>query len=143
MATARCEELVLVEDNETDEILSLRGIAKSGVECSVTVRRDGFEALDYLLDERLPPPKLIVLDYRLPKMTGLEILTALRQCAKTQLTPVVILSGTNQGDELRECYKLGANSCVAKPIDASEYIARVASITRYWLLVNQPSSHVD
>jgi CheY-like chemotaxis protein len=140
MNTAVWDEVVLVEDCESDEMMSLRGISKSGINCRVTVQRDGAEALEHLLNESLPAPRLIVLDYKLPRLTGLEILVQLRQSSKTELTPVVILSGTNRGQELDECYKVGANSCVTKPDDATEYMERVASITRYWLSINQASS---
>lgn len=132
-------ELVLVEDSYDDEIMSLRGITESGIPCRVTVRRDGDEALAHLLGNQSPLPALIVLDYKLPKHDGLEILTLLRRNPATRYIPVVIVSGTNTGDALTECYRVGANSCVAKPDDPKEYVNLIASITRYWLIVNQAS----
>jgi two-component system, response regulator len=139
MSNFAIPELVLIEDNLDDEAMSLRGIKKSGVACNVTVRRDGAEALDLLLGEESPPPALIVLDYKLPTRNGLEILTELRRHPRTRLTPVVIVSGTNSGAALTDCYHSGANSCVTKPDDPAEYVDRVSAIASYWLDVNHPS----
>jgi two-component system response regulator len=136
---ATLTELVLVEDSPDDEMLSLKGIANAGIPCRVTVRRDGQEALEHLLGEFEPPPTLILLDYNLPKFNGLEILTRLRANERTRLIPVVIVSGSNKGSELTECYRVGANSCVTKPFDAKQYIERLAAIAQYWLIVNQSS----
>jgi two-component system response regulator len=132
-------ELVLVEDDANDEWMSLTGISRSGVPCNVTVRRDGAEALEHLLSGTGPRPSLIVLDFKLPKFTGKEILARLRTNEATRLIPVVIFSGTYWGPELMDCYRIGANSCVVKPDDPSEYINRLSDVTRYWLTVNQDS----
>jgi two-component system response regulator len=136
-------ELVLVEDSKDDELMSLRGLSKSGIPCHVTVRRTGAEALEHLLDSIDPPPSLILLDYRLPKFNGLEVLTRLRGNERTRLVPVVIFSGSNGGSELAECYRVGANSCVSKPSDPNEYVERLASIAQYWLAVNQSAEHAS
>jgi two-component system response regulator len=132
-------ELVLVEDNADDEMMSLRGIANSGIPCHVTVRRDGAEAMEHLLNAHNPPPSLIVLDYKLPMLTGGEVLARLRDNEATRFTPVVIFSGTNGGSELTDCYRGGANSCVVKPDDPYEYVDRLAVVTRYWLAINHSS----
>lgn len=129
-------EVVLVEDTLDDEMMSLRGISRSGIPCRVTVQRDGLSAIDHLLAEGVLPA-LVLLDYKLPKLNGLEILMRLRENERTRLVPVVIFSGTNGGSTLSECYVAGANSCVTKPDDASEYIDRLSWITRYWLTVNE------
>jgi|SRR5579862_1524405 len=138
MNTAPLPELVLVEDNLDDEVMSLMGITRSGIPCRVTVRRDGVDALDHLLGAHEPPPALIVLDFQLPKLNGLEVLTRLRSNDRTRLIPVVMVSGTNSGNSMSECYRNGANSCVTKPLDSKEYIDRLAGIAHYWLTVNQP-----
>lgn len=132
-------ELVLVEDSEDDEAMSLRGITKSGIPCHVTVRRDGAQALEHLFDPSVKLPSLVLLDYRLPKLTGVEILALLRGNERTRLVPVVIFSGTNFGRALEECYRYGANSCVAKPTDPGAYVDQLARVTQYWLAVNQNS----
>lgn len=134
---ANIRELVLVEDSEDDEMMSLRGISTSGIPCRVTVRRDGADAIEHLLGSTDPPPSLVLLDYKLPKFNGLEVLTRLRGNEKTRLVPIVIFSGSNQGSELADCYRVGANSCVAKPSDPREYVERLASVTQYWLTLNQ------
>jgi two-component system, response regulator len=140
VAPQRLPELVLVEDSKDDEELSLRGIARSGLQCHVTVRRDGQEAIEYLLGRLDPPPSVVVLDYKLPKLTGRDVLERLRGNEATRLTPVVIFSGTTVGDDLIGCYKVGANSCVVKPDDPTDYVDRLASVTRYWLAINQDSA---
>ena len=128
-------ELLLVEDTLDDELLSLRSISRSGIDCHVTVQRDGLAALGYLFDERERQPALIVLDYNLPKLDGLEVLTQVRTCERTRHIPVVVFSSTAQS-KLTECYRFGANSCVEKPVDPAEYSKCLAGITRYWLRLN-------
>jgi CheY-like chemotaxis protein len=136
MSGPRLPELVLVEDNEYDEFMSLRAISDSGVVCNVTVLRNGQEALEHLLHPETSEPSLIVLDYELPKMTGFEVLTRLRNNEKTRFVPVVMFSGSEADTVLAQCYRGGANSCVAKPSDAKEYMDRLSQIARYWLKVN-------
>ena len=131
-------ELVLVEDSPDDELLSLRAIARCGVMCKVTVRRDGAEALEHLLGAGCPPA-LIVLDYQLPRYSGREILEKLRASERARFIPIVIFSGTNRGEALTDCYRAGANSCVVKPNDVKEYVSKLTSVAHYWLTVNQPS----
>ncbi len=133
-------ELVLVEDTLEDELMSLRGISRSGIPCQITVRRDGAEAIELLFSTKSAPPDLVVLDFKLPKFSGLEILTQMRENPATRFVPVVIVSGTNSGKTLRECYRVGANSCVTKPVDMSEYVEHLAHVTRYWLTVNQAAN---
>lgn len=129
-------EVLLVEDNADDELLALRAISKAGIACNVTVRRDGAQAIDRLLGET-SPPHLVILDYNLPRFNGLEVLKCLRGHSKTTHVPVVMFSGTNNGDDLVECYLHGANSCVAKPNDPKAYVECLSWITHYWLQLNQ------
>jgi len=134
-------ELVIVEDNAEDEILTLAGIRKSGVACNITVRRDGQEAVDHLLG-LTEPPALVLLDFKLPKLNGLEVLTQIKLQERTRSVPVVIFSGTNVGSAIRDCYRIGANSCVTKPDDANDYVGLLTWITHYWLSVNRgPDDH--
>lgn len=136
MAIASMPAVVLVEDTPNDELMSVRGIQGSGVLCEVIVRRDGPEALAYLLDDAAPVPDLVVLDFRLPGLNGLEILRRLRAHDRTRLVPVVILSGNAGGVAVEQCYINGANSCVSKPTDSTRYLEHVGLIVRYWLTVN-------
>lgn len=128
--------VVLVEDTPNDELMSMRGIRKSGVICEVSVQRHGAEALEYLLDGAHPVPDLVVLDYQLPAISGLEILKCLRANDRTRLVPVVMLSGNTRRKSVAECYHHGANSCVSKPLDSTRYLEHVGLIVRYWLTVN-------
>jgi two-component system response regulator len=128
-------EVVLVEDNSDDEKLSMRAISQSGIDCHVTVLRDGAEALAYLLGN-VPEPSLIILDYKLPKYNGLEILTRLRLNERTRVVPVVMFGGIYAQEVLPLLYEGGANSCVIKADDPKEYCSRLGGIVRYWLTVN-------
>lgn len=129
-------EVVLVEDTLDDELMSLKGISHSGIQSNVTVKRDGAEAIKHLCSEDSAVPAVILLDYRLPKVNGLEILIALRKHEKTRLVPVVMMSGTYTQELLSNLYSVGANSCVAKADHPKTYVDRVAQLNRYWINVN-------
>jgi CheY-like chemotaxis protein len=139
MLSAYLPELLLVEDTLDDEHLSLRSISRSGIECRVTVQRDGLAALSYLFIDRDTQPALIVLDYNLPKLNANEVLAEIRKFDKTRYIPVVVFSSSARS-KLLECYGLGANSCVEKPVDPNEYENRLMHITRYWLSLNLPTN---
>lgn len=134
MNTVKLPELLLVEDTSSDEIMSLRGIKRSGVACNVTVKRDGEEALRHLLCDETPLPSLVLLDYKLPKFNGLEVLTKLRKDSRTIALPIVMFCDASMGSAVKDCYEAGANGCVTKPYDLAQYIDRLALVTRYWLL---------
>lgn len=138
MKVVEQQVVILVEDSPDDEFLSVRAVRRSGVDCSVVVLRDGAEALAFLLNAPHGPPDLIVLDFNLPGLNGLEILRGLRGSEHTRRIPVVILSSTNEGSALSDCYQSGANSCVQKPVDPVLYQERVQMIVRYWLTINDP-----
>src|SRR5579871_2436740 len=128
--------LFLIEDNLDDETLSLRAIAGSGIPCEVEVIRHGGEALARLIALGASKPKLIILDFHLPGLSGLEILRALRMDEATRHIPVVILSDLGSNDEMADCLEAGAVSCVQKPGDPKVYEDHVALIVRYWLTVD-------
>lgn len=130
-------QVLLVEDNIDDEMFSQRALARCEIPCDVTVRRDGESALRFLLDENPEAMDLIVLDYHLPKVEGLEVVKKLRRHPKTHLVPIVVFSGTEIGCLFDECFLAGANSCVKKPADANDYINTLVSVARYWLTINQ------
>lgn len=137
--------ILLVEDNSDDRILTLRALKKSKVTNEVIVVEDGAEALDYLFctgtyagrpDGSLP--QLVLLDLKLPKVDGLEVLRRLRADARTRLLPVVILTTSNEGHDIRTSYEYGANSYIRKSVDFDEFMDSIDEIGRYWLGHNEP-----
>ena len=135
--------ILLIEDNQDDEVLTLRGLRKSKISNPVVVARDGAEALEYLLgepgspgDER-PLPVVILLDLKLPKIDGLEVLKRLRENERTRLIPVVILTSSAEESDLARGYGLGANSYIRKPVDFEQFAEAVHQIGLYWLVLNE------
>ena len=135
--------LLLVEDNLDDEALSLRTINNCGVPCTAQVARHGAEALGALLATDGPDPDLVVLDFHLPGLTGLEILRELRKHEKTKHIPVVILSSLASDGEVMDCLANGANSFVEKPFDPKAYVEQVALIVKYWFTVDKRPEHMN
>lgn len=138
------EIILLVEDNENDEILTLHALKNSNILNEVVVARDGEEAVDYLFgtgkfanQPHSMLPVLILLDIKLPKLSGTEVLRAIRGNEKTKLLPVVMLTSSNQEKDIIESYKLGANSYVVKPVDFKQFNDSVKQLGLYWLLLNQ------
>jgi len=135
--------ILLVEDNPNDEELTLRALKKSNLLNPVIVARDGEEALDYLLGRgrhaAMPPelPQFVLLDLKLPKVNGLEVLQALRADPRTRLLPVIVLSSSNEQRDLVASYELGANSFVRKPVDFAEFLEAARQLGLYWLIVNE------
>jgi two-component system response regulator len=137
-------EILLVEDNPDDVDLTLRAFKKSNVANEVVVVRDGVEALDYLFatgphagraaDDL---PQLVLLDLKLPRLDGLQVLERVRAHPKTKLLPVVILTSSTEERDLAKGYALGANSYVRKPVDFQEFVEAVRQLGLYWLLLNQ------
>ena len=132
-------DILLVEDN-TDEVdLAMRVLAKELPNCRVTRAHDGVEALDYLAAEELKClPKVIFLDLKLPRLDGLEVLRVIKSDERTRNIPVVIMTSSKEQRDVIDCYSLGANSYIVKPIDFREYFKVVANIATYWLSFNQP-----
>ena len=136
--------ILLVEDNPDDEALTLRAFRKNNITNEVVVARDGAEALDYLFAtgayakrEAGVMPQIVILDLKLPKIDGLEVLRRLRAAPQTKLLPVVILTSSNEERDRLEGYGLGANSYVRKPVDFAEFVDAVRQLGLYWLLLNQ------
>lgn len=136
--------ILLVEDNSSDEELTLRALKKSNIKNTVDVVRDGAAALDYLFargdfSERDPEdtPQVVLLDLNLPKLSGLEVLRALRGDPRTRLLPVVILTSSKQDRDLVEGYQLGANSYIVKPVDFVQFSEAIRQLGLYWLVLNQ------
>jgi two-component system response regulator len=135
---------LLVEDNPDDEALTLRAFRKNNVTNEVVVARDGVEALDYLFGTGIyanrdvsVSPQVVILDLKLPKIDGLEVLRRLRAAPQTKLLPVVILTSSNEERDRLEGYGLGANSYVRKPVDFAEFLDAVRQLGLYWLLLNE------
>ncbi len=137
--------ILLVEDNPDDEALTLRAFKKHNITNEVVVARDGAQALEYLFgtgryagrDMELMP-QLILLDLKLPKVDGLEVLRQLRADDRTRLLPVVVLTSSTEERDLVESYRLGANSYVRKPVDFTQFVEAARQLGLYWLLMNQP-----
>ncbi len=136
--------ILLVEDNPDDEALTLRALQKNNIMNDIVVARDGVEALDYLfgtgthLDRDINiQPELILLDLKLPKLDGLEVLKNIRKNPKTALHPVVILTTSNEQSDITSSYRLGANSYIQKPVFFENFITAVGQLGLYWLVLNQ------
>ena len=134
--------ILLVEDNADDEALTLRALQKNKITNEVVVARDGAEALDYLLgtgkqNGRPITPQVILLDLKLPKVDGLEVLRRMRSEQSTKLLPVVILTSSNEEQDRLRGYNLGANSYVRKPVDFVQFTEAVRQLGLYWLLLNE------
>lgn len=132
--------IVLIEDQPYDAELTLRALRGLGIEEQVMHVRDGAQALTYLLDNPnpdTPPPKLILLDLKLPKVSGIEVLEALKTNERTKCIPVIALSSSQEHQDVERCYALGVNSYVVKPVDFTDFTDTVQQIGRYWLSMNQ------
>ncbi len=126
--------------------LTIRPFRALDLSPEIAVARDGEEALDFLFGRGTYrqrsgalPPRLILLDLRLPKLDGLEVLRAIRTNSRTSLIPVVVLTSSDDPRELAQCYQLGANSCVQKPVSYDRLCAALEGVGRYWLELNQPA----
>ena len=136
--------ILLVEDDADDELMTLRALKSSGIENKVFVARDGAEALDFLFcantyADRDPydMPGLVLLDVKLPKLDGIEVLHRVRAHPRTSLIPVVMLTASNEEKDLIESYQNGANSYMRKPVDYTEFVQYVGHLGSYWLKLNE------
>lgn len=144
MEIAKDKIILLVEDNSDDVALTLRAFRKSNLKNEIVVAEDGADALDYLLGEgkyagrdTTIAPTLILLDLKLPKIPGLEVLRRIRADERTKLLPVVILTSSVEEQDLITSYKLGANSYLRKPVDFNKFIEAVQQLGLYWLVLNE------
>ena len=125
--------ILLVEDNPDDEALALRALVRSAVPVDVIVARDGAEALERVRANLLRLPEVVLLDLKLPKLSGIDVLRRLRADPRTVLLPVVVLTSSNEDEDVLECYRAGANSYVRKPVDFDAFAAAVAELGRFWV----------
>jgi len=136
-------EIVLIEDNPADAELTLHALKKKNLANSVKVLTDGEQALDYLFNvcdfsNRIECPYLILLDLKLPKVSGLEVLQSIRADERTKMIPVVVLTSSEEEKDRVESYKLGVNSYIVKPVEFDAFANVVSDIGFYWILLNKP-----
>jgi two-component system, response regulator len=136
--------ILLVEDNPDDEALTIRALKKNNIGNRLVVVRDGVEAIDFLFcsgpyADRDPKdtPQVVLLDLKLPKIDGLEVLRRIRESEATRLLPVVILTSSKEEQDILKGYKLGANSYVRKPVDFDQFVEAVRQLGLYWLVLNE------
>jgi two-component system response regulator len=137
--------ILLVEDNPDDEALTLRAFHRNNIRNPVVCVRDGQEALDWLFGEgayrgRSPAerPAVVLLDLKLPKVDGMEVLRRVREHPQTKLTPIVILTSSKEDRDRLEGYSLGANSYIQKPVDFEQFVEAIRQLGLYWLVLNEP-----
>ncbi len=143
-------EILLVEDNPQDLELALRALQKANVSNHIQVARDGVEALDFVFGEGAHAgrkltdgPKVILLDLKLPKIDGIEVLRRLKGDLRTRVIPVVVLTSSNEQRDVVESYHLGVNSYIVKPVNFERFAEAVRDLGFYWLLLNQPPKLPD
>lgn len=137
------KQILLVEDNATDEKLTTLAFRRSGIDHEIVVVRDGVEALDYLLGtgahaSDVPPlPTIVLLDLQLPRIGGLDVLARLRRADRTIGLPVVVMTSSKQDEDLVQAYRRGANAYVRKPVDFAKFIAAARAVGVFWLELNE------
>jgi len=136
MAETGDVDILLVEDAPNDAELTQRAFRKSDLDVRLAIVRDGAEALDYLFGGK-PRPKVVLLDLKLPKIDGIDVLRRIRAGERTRTIPVVVLTSSQEERDIVECYELGANSYVVKPVDFDRFYRTVSDIGAYWLVLNK------
>jgi CheY-like chemotaxis protein len=141
MSAAEASDILLVEDSPDDVKLTLRALQRAHIANSIHVARDGEEALTFLFGEsgttpRANMPVLVLLDVRLPKVDGLEVLRRIKSSPATQPVPVVMLTASNEARDVAESYQLGANSYIVKPVNFDQFASVISQLGMYWMLIN-------
>ena len=130
-------EILLVEDNPQDAELAIRALRKNHLANHLLHLDDGQEALDYLFNESNEMPRLILLDLKMPRVDGLEVLRTLKKDEKRKLIPVVVLTSSKEERDIVESYKLGVNAYIVKPVDFDQFVKAVTQVGMFWLVLNQ------
>ncbi len=144
MSDSTAVDILLVEDNPNDVELTTRALRKAKLANPIFVVSDGAEALDFLFRTGAyagrPPhtPKVVLLDLKLPKVDGLEVLRRIKSDERTKVIPVVVLTSSREESDVVESYRLGVNSYIVKPVDFEQFLAAVERLGLYWLLLNEP-----
>ena len=145
MTDTEAVDILLVEDNPQDAELTTRALKKNNLANRLITVEDGAQALDFIFcrgkyatRDNAHSPKVVLLDLKLPKVSGLEVLRALKQDERTRAIPVVVVTSSREDPDIKTAYSLGANSYVVKPVDFDAFAEAVSSLGLYWLLVNQP-----
>jgi len=140
----KSKAILLVEDNPDDQLLTLRALQKNNILNDVVVAEDGVEALDYLFGrgshagrDTSALPQLVLLDLNLPRLSGLDVLRAVRADENTKFLPIVVLTSSREDEDLLRSYSLGANSYVRKPVDFEQFSEAVRTLGLFWLILNQ------
>jgi len=136
MSEPETVEILLVEDNPNDAELTQRALKKTNLGVGLATVRDGAEALEYLFSNR-PKPKVIFLDLKLPKIDGIEVLRRVRADDRLRSVPVVVLTSSQEERDISQCYKLGVNSYIVKPVEFDEFYKAVGDLATYWLVLNK------
>ena len=136
MKAADETDILLVEDNPNDAELTLRALRKTDIGARLAIARDGAEALEYLLSDR-KLPKVVFLDLKLPKIDGMEVLRRIRADERARSIPVVVLTSSQEERDITECYRLGVNSYVVKPVEFDKFYKAVGELGLYWLVLNK------
>lgn len=142
--SSRERAILLVEDNPDDELLTIRALRYNHIVNEVAVARDGAEALEYLFaSPSRPVPQIILLDLKLPKVDGLEVLRRVKTDPRTRVVPVVVLTSSDEERDMVESYAHGANSYIRKPVEFDRFVEAVRILGLYWLIVNTPPPAVE
>jgi two-component system, response regulator len=131
-------EILLVEDNPDDAELTIRALKKNNLTNSLLHLQDGREALDFLFDDKNVMPKLILLDLKMPKIDGIDVLRKLKADEKRRIIPTVVLTSSKEERDVVESYKLGVNAYIVKPVDFDQFVKAVTQLGLFWLILNQP-----
>ena len=138
-------DILLVEDNPRDVEMTLRALRNHNLANKVHVVKDGAEALDFIFSRGAYPrkdlnhvPKVVLLDLKLPKVSGLEVLRAMKGDAQARTIPVVVLTSSQEEKDMVESYQLGVNSYIVKPVDFDKFVEAVGQLGLYWLIINKP-----
>ena len=137
MGQNEAAEILLVEDSQDDAELTIRAITSNNITNRIKLVKDGVEAIEYLAGDR-PLPRLILLDLKLPRMNGLEVLKHIRDNPRTRVLPVVVLTSSREEPDVVAAYQLGVNSYIVKPVEFEAFVKAVTDAGLYWLLLNEP-----
>ena len=141
MAVVEGVEILLVEDSDDDAELTIRAIKNNKIANRIELVRDGVEAIAYLDSER-PLPRLVLLDLKLPRMNGLDVLRKIRSNPRTRVLPVVVLTSSREEPDIASAYELGVNSYIVKPVEFEDFVKAVTNAGLYWMLLNEPPKGV-